>query len=311
MKKNTALFISVITIALFATSCSVEGMYASYQNNLRSAAGLVEKTVQIEDYSVSYLEGGKGPTILFVHGFGAEKDYWTMISKELKNDYHLIALDLPGFGHSDKRADRSYDVESQADRIHLFLNTLNTGKVFIIGNSMGGNIAGIFAAKYPEEVNALGLINTAGIIAPEKSDLTKSLEMGINPLLISSPADFDRQIAFGFYKAPIVPAPVKKLLAENAMKNKPNDEKVWVDMEKRPILLQDHLNELTMPVLVIWGDKDRIINVSCVGVLEKGLKNYTTHILKDCGHAPMMERPEETATYIKDFTRTHDRITKL
>ena len=279
-------------------------MYTGYKNMKRSSADLVQKSVQVADYSMVYLEGGKGETLVLIHGFGAEKDHWTLMAKYLSDKYHLIIPDLPGFGESVKRDDMSYDVESQADRIHFFLKKLNAGKVFIAGNSMGGNISGIFAAKYPDEVAGLILLDTAGIIAPEKSDLTKSLEAGINPLIVNSTEDYDRLMEYGFVKPPYIPGPVKRILAEQAIKNKPYNEKVWSDMNRKPVLLQDRLSKLKMPVLILWGDKDRIINVSCVQVLEKNLKNFRTHILKDCGHAPMVERPGETAGYIKDFLQT-------
>jgi pimeloyl-ACP methyl ester carboxylesterase len=279
-------------------------MYTGYKNMKRSSADLVQKSVQVADYSMVYLEGGKGETLVLIHGFGAEKDHWTLMAKYLSDKYHLIIPDLPGFGESVKRDDMSYDVESQADRIHYFLKKLNAGKVFIAGNSMGGNISGIFAAKYPDEVAGLILLDTAGIIAPEKSDLTKSLEAGINPLIVNSTEDYDRLMEYGFVKPPYIPGPVKRILAEQAIKNKTYNEKVWSDMNRKPVLLQDRLSKLKMPVLILWGDKDRIINVSCVQVLEKNLKNFRTHILKDCGHAPMVERPGETAGYIKDFLQT-------
>jgi len=302
MKKNKIITASAILFSMIALSCSLsQSMYTGYRDMKRSSAGLEQKSVQVDDYNISYLEGGKGETVVLVHGFGAEKDHWTPMSEYLADKYHLVIPDLPGMGESSKRDDLSYDVESQAERIHHFLKKINTGKVFIAGNSMGGNIAGIFAAKYPDEVSGLILIDTAGITAPEKSDLTKSLESGVNPLIVNNVEDYDRLMKFGFVNPPYIPGPVKTLLAEQAVKNKPHNEKVWSDMNRKPVMLQDWLSKLKMPVLIIWGDKDRIINVSCVQVLEKSLKNYRTHIMKDCGHAPMLERPEETAGYIIKF----------
>jgi len=297
--KSLCCSAAVIGCIVFS-SCSAKNVYESYTGMARSKAGLTEKTVQVDGCSVVYLEGGTGETVVLIHGFGAEKDYWTPMSEYMKG-YHLIIPDLPGFGESEKRSDISYDVVSQADRIHLLLKTLGVKKAFIAGNSMGGNIAGIFAAKYPDDVIALGLLDNAGIVAPEKSDLTKMLELGINPLIVNKADDFDNLMDFGYAEKPYIPSPVKAYLAGEAIRSKPYNEKVWVDMERKPAMLQNYLNKLTMPVLIIWGDKDRIINVSCVPVMEKSLKRYRTHILKNCGHGPMMERPEETAGYIKDF----------
>ena len=291
-----------MVLSIFAGSCSLpESLYRSYVERQRSSAGLVLRQAEVNGDSIAYLEGGEGETVVLIHGFGAEKDFWTPLSKYLTGKFHLIIPDLPGSGESVKRNDMSYDVRSQAERVHLFLKKINAGKVFIAGNSLGGNIAGIFASMYPDEVTGLGLMNTAGIIAPEKSDLIKSLENGVNPLIVNSVEDYDRLLEFGFFRPPYIPGFIKKLLAEEAVKNRPYNEKVWADINRKPAMLQEHLSRLEMPVLIIWGDKDRIIDVSSVQVLEKNLKHYRTHILKDCGHGPMLERPEETAGYIIDF----------
>lgn len=302
MKKKIIISISVISLSLIVLSCSMsQSLYNAYKNRQRSSADLVQKSVQVDDYSIAYLEGGAGETVVLIHGFGAEKDHWTLMAKYLTNNYHLIIPDLPGFGESVKREDLSYDVASQADRIHLFLKTINAGKVFIAGNSMGGNIAGIYASKYPEYVTGLGLLDTGGIVSPVKSDLAGYLKNGINPLIINKVEDYDRLMEFGFVKPPYIPGFIKTVLAEEALKNKPYNDRVWADINRKPAILEGKLGKMNMPVLIIWGDKDRILNVSSVEVLEKGLKRYRTYIMKDCGHAPMLERPEETAGYIRDF----------
>ncbi|MGL4368731.1 MAG: alpha/beta fold hydrolase [Spirochaetota bacterium] len=301
MNRVKIFSVCMIVLSIFAVSCTAEKAYNGYKNRAREKAGLVQKNVRLSDCAISYLEGGKGETVVFIHGFGAEKDYWTPMADYLTDNYHLIIPDLPGSGESEKRTDISYDVDTQARRIHEFLTALNAGKVIIAGNSMGGNIAGIFAVKYPSEIKGLILLDTLGIISPEKSDLAKSLELGINPLIVAVPEDFDRLIEYGFANPPYMPGPIKKLLAEQSIRNKPFNDKVWADINSKPAPLQDRLSKLTMPVLVIWGDKDRILHVSCVQVLEKNLPRCRTHILKDCGHGPMMERPEETAGYIREF----------
>lgn len=308
MKRNSLFFTAVIFCSVLLSACSTQQVYSYYTESLRDSAGLIKKQVMVENYSMTYLEGGSGETVVFVHGFGAEKDYWTPMAKYFKEGYHVIIPDLPGFGESDKSADLSYDVEAQADRIHHFLNTIDAGKVFIAGNSMGGNIAGIFAAKYPEQVTGLGLLDTAGIDAPQKSDLFKALEQGKNPLIVNRVEDFDNLIDFGYAEKPFIPSPLKKHLALQAINNKPYNEKVWRDMFAKPAMLEDYLPELAMPVLIIWGDKDRILHVSSVDVLEEKLPHFKTHILKNCGHGPMLERPEETADYILDFLQTEMKI---
>jgi len=66
----------------------------------RYSAGLVQKEIQVDDHKIVYLEGGKGQTIVLLHGFGANKDNWTRFAKYLTGNYHLVIPDIPGFGES-------------------------------------------------------------------------------------------------------------------------------------------------------------------------------------------------------------------
>lgn len=271
--------------------------------NVRSKAGLVPKTISVDGGTIAYLEGGTGETLVLVHGFGGDKDNWTMMAKPLGKRYHLIIPDLPPFGESTKDVQTSYDVESQADRIHAFLKVLNTGPVFLAGHSMGGEVAGVFAAKYPAEVTGLILIDCGGIASPDRNDILSQALQGQdpNPLIVCGVEDFDRLMQANFAEPPYIPSPVKKYLAERAIRNKAFDKQAFADIQAKPSNLQEKLDRLTMPVMIIWGDRDRIIDVSCVRILEKNLPCHRTYILKDCGHSPEIERPQETAGVVRNF----------
>jgi pimeloyl-ACP methyl ester carboxylesterase len=67
--------------------------------------------------------------------------------------------------------------------------------------------------------------------------------------------------------------------------------------------LEKDLPNIKAPALILWGDQDKIIDISSVPVFEKGLKNHKTVIIKNCGHVPMMEKPQETATQYIDFIK--------
>jgi abhydrolase domain-containing protein 6 len=82
----------------------------------RKAAGLQQKKVRVEDHEIAYLDGGYGETILMLHGFGANKDNWTRFAKFISPSYHVVALDLPGFGESTCLDDVSYTIANQAWR---------------------------------------------------------------------------------------------------------------------------------------------------------------------------------------------------
>ncbi len=91
---------------------------------LRWQAGLRRHTIQVDDHGWVYLEGGKGETILFVHGFGMEKDGWGLFPKAFSRAYHLVLPDLPGFGENSRSESVAYDVPSQVKRLNRFAESL-------------------------------------------------------------------------------------------------------------------------------------------------------------------------------------------
>jgi abhydrolase domain-containing protein 6 len=270
----------------------------------RNVAGLTEKSVLVDDHRIVYLEGGRGETVLLVHGFAAEKDNWVRFAANLTPGYHVVIPDLAGFGESSRLPQKSYDIGSQVERLNRFTETLKLGKFHLAGNSMGGMIAGIYAAKYPEKVSSLSLLAPGGIRSPEKSELEKMLARGVNPLLIGSDTDFERLLKMVFAKTPLIPYPIRKEAAARAIRNRPFDEKIFSDMQSKRLSLEPFLPEIQAPTLILWGDRDNLLHVSGASVLEKGIRNHRTVILADCGHVPMLERPEETAGYFLSFLIT-------
>lgn len=304
MKWTKRIIIAAVVIILsMAAFCFIfpEKLYMLTINGDRNRAGLTVKEIQAGDHKIVYLEGGQGAeTLVLIHGFSADKDNWPRMAGFLPG-YHFIIPDLPGFGDSTKSEKAQYDVNSQVERLDAFFTAIGLKKFYIAGNSMGGNISGIYASKYPQKVKALILLDNSGIKFPVKSFVFKEVDKGVNPLLVAGRNDMDRFLGIIFEKPPFIPLPVKWLLADKIHASRQFNSKVFSEINTMPVLIQDNFDKLTMPVLIIWGDKDMVLDVSGVTVLEKGIKNHTTRILKDCGHVPMMERPEETASYIREF----------
>ena len=268
----------------------------------RKSAGLSKGSIVVGDHTVVYLEGGEGETILLVHGFGANKDNWNRLAKYLTPSFHVVAVDLPGFGESTKRQDASYTIAAQAERLDSVAKALSLESFHVAGNSMGGNIAGRYAVRFPDKVLTLGLFNAAGVPhCPEKSEMAQLMERGENPLLIETPEDFDAMIKFAFVKPPWFPGIVKKMMADEWTQSRAFNEKVFSEIHTEASSLVPDLPKIWTRTLILWGDTDRLLDVSCTEVLEKGLPSSTTVIMKDCGHVPMMERPEETAQHYLEF----------
>ena len=278
----------------------------------RYYAGLVKKEIQVDDHKIVYLEGGKGQTVLLLHGFGVNKDTWIQFAKHLTGDYHVVIPDIPGFGESSQIQNESYAAENQLTRIDRFMAALKIGRFHVAGNSMGGMLAGMYSAKYPQKVLTVGLLAPGGVSSPNPSEVLILLRRGINPLLTNNTEDFDRFIKLCFTKPPFIPSQFKKVLVADAIAHRKFNKKIWNEMvgnvtketsASKENLLEPYLPKIEAPVLIIWGDADKILDVGGVSILEQNLKNHKTVIMQDTGHAPMLEKSNETASYYVNYLK--------
>jgi len=266
----------------------------------RRSADLVKKEVQVDDHRIVYLEGGTGETIVLLHGFGGYKDQWTAFAKYLKG-YHLVIPDIPGFGESSQVPTNNYSVESQVGRIDRFVEVHKLDKFHMAGNSMGGAYAATYGAKHPGKVLTLALLDTAGVPSPSKSEFVLQLETGNNLLLAGNTEDVEKLLDLIYAKMPPIPPAFKKILIADWIAHTEFNRKIWNDTNPFQFSLAPVLPLIQAPVLILWGEQDKMLDVGSVVFLEKNLKNHRTVIMKDTGHCPMIERPEETAKAYRSF----------
>ena len=270
----------------------------------RSSAGLKQHRLVAEGLTIEYLEGGQGDVLLLLHGFGANKDNWTRISKHLTPHFRVIAPDLPGFGESSRPPGINYTIAAQAGRVQAFANALGLARFHLGGSSMGGYIAGVYAAQHPENVKSLWLVAPGGVISAEPSEMHRQLSAGnSNPLVVESVEEYQHLIDFIFVQKPFIPGPMLKILAKDAIQNRPLNQKIWMQIMEtsKRAGLEDALNGSTVPTLVLWGDHDRVLHVSGAKILESAMPNAQVAIMADVGHLPMIEKPKESADIYKTF----------
>ncbi len=270
----------------------------------RSGAGLLEDTASVPGHDIRYLHGGRadGPVLLLLHGFGADKDNWTRFAAHLAEDYRLVIPDLPGFGFSSRVSDASYDILSQVVRVSMFMDRLGLDQVHVAGNSMGGHLAAAMAIERPERVASVALFANAGITTATPSELDRLREGGTNPLLVDTVEDFDRLLAFVFVDIPPIPGPIKQKLAERSVQFRSFNDKIFTELQEKTYFLDDRLGAVSAPTMILWGDTDRLLDVSAVAVMEPLLPNLkSTVVLENCGHLPMAERPAESAEHYRAF----------
>jgi len=270
---------------------------------LRWQAGLSRHTIQVDDHHWVYLEGGEGESILFVHGFGMEKDGWGLFPKAFSRSHSLILPDLPGFGENSRLESADYSVPSQVKRLNRFVESLGLRRFHLAGSSMGGYIAGFYASEYPEKVITLALFNPAGVNSPVQSDLWRRYEeKGENALVYRTEEGFEEILRLLFYRVPPVPGPFRTYFAALGASNYAFYRKVLRDLDQGGLYqLEPRLSRVDARTLVVWGANDRILHVSGAEIFRKGLKNVKVVILDQCGHAPFFEKRKETTKAYKNF----------
>jgi len=170
--------------------------------------------------------------------------------------------------------------------------------IHLAGISMGGHIAGVYAAIYngqvPGHIRSLALHCCHGVQAEPSRFLLDISSGRDNWLVCRNPDDVRRLTTRLFYKPPWVPSRYYDLVHQDKMDRSHVLNKIMEDLLTPPFPLQAHLHQLSMPVFIAWGKQDQIIDVSCVEVLKASIPGPTTvHVYDECGHALLVEKVNE------------------
>ncbi|MEC4717695.1 alpha/beta hydrolase [Noviherbaspirillum sp. CPCC 100848] len=270
----------------------------------RGIAGLEEKTILVDRHEIHYLEGGSGDAVVLLHGIFAEKDHWVDFARPLTGSYHVIVPDLPGFGESSRMPDLQYDYAAQTELLVKMLDKLGIKRAHLAGNSMGGTIASLFAIKYPDRVASIAFIGAPhGIRSTTPSEMDMLIDAGKAPLVARNPAEFEEMLSLVFAKRPFLPFPIIQASQSSAINNAESNHRIWLGQLKDRYLLHERIETLKHKTLVLWGENDRVFDVSGAGVLKAKLSRAEMHVLHGIGHLPMMEAPKDTSGLYTAFLR--------
>jgi len=274
-----------------------------------TAAQLEKKSVQAGDTRWVYYEGGQGPTIVLLHGFAANKEVWLPVAPLLTAHFHVVIPDLPGWGESSRIPGASYNIDNQAERLNDFIQTLHLQHSVIVGHSMGGAIAGVYAAEHPQDVAELALVDSFGLQFKENTFAKQALS-GKNIFDYNDRAGFLGANAWAFEQVPHIPGRFIDVFVQENIKNRAFIDKTFNELrENSQILsLQTRLDKLSMPVLGMWCHDDKIVDISALESLRTGLSHapsISTSILNGCNHMPQMEKPQAFAQVLTSFILAH------
>ena len=296
-----ALVLVVGALYAFAPGVLVDAEFA------RQAllARMSKHHVEAAGHRIAYYEGGAGDPIVLVHGFTGSKENWLESARYLTPHFHVYAIDLPGWGESERRADQDYAPADQARRLNDIIGALHVERATIVGHSMGGHIAGLFAVRYPERVANLMLVDTAGVhFTP--NDFARRVIGGATPFNFSTRAEFDAFMSELFVSPRWLPGRLKDALIARNVEGHAFHAALLRKLSSEPtaLLLEHQLPLVEAPTLVLWCRGDKLLDVSSVDVLVMGLraaKRLDSVVLEDCSHMPMMEKPKEFAEKILGF----------
>ena len=279
------------------------------KHGCRWYSGVNRFEIMVDDHLWAYLAGGRGEAILFIHGFGANKDRFGIFLSAFSSRYRVISPDLPGFGENIPVYSKTYDIPSQVNRLNRFVDAIGLDKFHLFGISMGGYICGYYASKYPDRILSLSLMDSGGVKSRIPSDAwIYYITKGRNVLLYETPEQVEELMSFLFFNPPQIPRHFKKYFAREGKRVYALRKKLINDIMDGGLYLLDHrLSGIHAKTLAIWGAEDRMVHPSSVEVLEKGIKNFRSVIFKECGHLPFIENPWETQRIYNQFLESLSR----
>ena len=274
----------------------------------RNSAGFKKKSLTLDFGKMVYYENDveSENTLVLIHGFGGSKDNWNRMVALWDGKYHVIAPDLPGHGESVSDKTLGYTTAQQAQRLESFLKAKKAKNIYIVGHSMGGAIALRYVHSNAENVNALILIDAMGV-HHTKSDGDRLVEVSEkNPLYdVCTKERFETLVSYSMPETSHIPSLFKEVMFEEKCERKAL-EKILYEGMFQDVDLDAIVQKITVPTLILWGDKDRIIHPNNGKLFHRMIKNSEMVVFEEIGHIPLLEDPERTADTIDSFLEQID-----
>lgn len=271
--------------------------------------------VEVDGATVHFQEFGEvnNPTLLLIHGYTASTFVWEMVAPQLADEgFHVVAVDLLGFGFSDKPASFDYTITSQARMISRFMNRIGIGTATIVGSSYGGAVGSTLALDYPERVEKLVLVDAVCNDEVLSHPLLKIASVpGIGELLAPFLVD-SRALQKRRMQGTLAPANHHLITKERIESvNRPLRAKdahhsvLATARNWNACRIEDDAQYIKQPTLIIWGEEDSVIPIENGEKLYNSILNSRLVVLKNCGHVPQEEKPELFVSLVSGFC--HDR----
>ena len=282
--KRALKWVALVFLSLSAVFCATIwlrplSVFRVFNQAQMYLIGARSSFIDVGDYRVHYyaLGPGDGPVAVLVHGLGGRSEDWEKLAPYLaKAGYRVYLPDLPGFGESDKPADFSYSIRDEAKVVAGFFDALGLKQVDLAGWSMGGWIVQLVAAEHPDRVRRLILFDSAGLYVKPDWDIKL-----FTPI---SPAELDKFDALLMPHPPRLPGFVTTDILRSSR------EHAWIIHRALDSMMTGRdttdslLPSLKMPVLIVWGDVDRITPLSEGEKMHQLIPQSQMEVIPGCGH---------------------------
>ncbi len=272
----------------------------------------------IKPISLYYDEYGdkSKKTIVFLHGFGENHHTWRFLVPKLATKYHLIMLDLKGFGDSPKPKNKAYSVYDQALLVSQFLEKEKLKNITLVGRSFGGGVALIMALLQENKLIDKNIEKLILIDSMSYSQKLPSMMETLNtPFIGYLGIHFldNEKIAregyrFAFYNDSLIPE--ESVQATAAYLTFPRAKYTYLETVHQLVpddilTLEKRYKEITLPTLILWGKEDISISVNKAYRLRRALKNSRLKIFPKVGHMPQEENPNAVSDEILKFMNSN------
>lgn len=264
--------------------------------------------IQLEKLKIHYLSAGEGEVLLLLHGWPTSSWLYRNLMPTLAENNRVIAIDLPGFGQSDKNPEDSFSLNYYLRVLDEFLQKLGIEKISLAVHDLGGPIGLLWAVRNQQRVEKLVLLNT--LVYPEMSYAVKIFGLAtVTPLVnmwLAGPSGIRFSLRFGVQQ--------KEKLTKEVLK--PYQEPFQGKQARKALLkpiqrmsmkgfkeIEQKLPELQVPVRIIFGENDRILPdvAKTMARVKKDMPQAVLSSLPNCGHFLQEDEPEKIAILMRDF----------
>lgn len=251
-------------------------------------------------------QSGAGEPVVLLHGFGESTFTWRLVAPELAARYRVIAIDLNGFGYTERLRDpAAYTIDGQMRLVLGVLDRLGIERARFVGHSYGGGLTLWIAAHHPERVRSMALLDST---LPRYSATRRSRAANVRAITylylrtVAMRPGYVQKSLRAAYGDDILATPAVARAYLDRLRIEGIDDAYYGLMAQNGAPSPEvDLATIHVPALLVWGHDDELTPVSNGERMAAGLPDARLTVIPDCGHSPMEERPRELLAALLPF----------